>query len=249
MGAVGKTEGPKVLLSGMTAGWIRQCTYTGGRLGMFDFLMNRYKKPGENLSFVKKAFFASIAGSFGAVVGCPGEVALIRMAADGTLPLEQRRNYRNGAVAIWRIAKEEGPRVLWRGVVPNVVRGILLNAGQLGFYAQTKETLLKRKFLGGNATMLSFYTNCFLASLVAGFIGATMSLPADIAKTRTQTMVGAKYNNSFVALMVCVRKEGFFSMWKGFSAFWVRIGMHTTIAFMTLEQLKVWFIAGYRKQL
>lgn len=35
-----------------------------------------------------------------AVVGTPSDVALVRMQADATLPVEQRRNYRNVFQAI-----------------------------------------------------------------------------------------------------------------------------------------------------
>lgn len=36
-----------------------------------------------------------VSGAFGAWIGTPAEVALIRMTADGRLPPEMRRNYTN----------------------------------------------------------------------------------------------------------------------------------------------------------
>ena len=43
------------------------------------------------------------AGASGAFVGTPAEVSLIRMTSDGSLPKEQRRNYKSVFDAIIRI--------------------------------------------------------------------------------------------------------------------------------------------------
>ena len=55
-----------------------------------------------------------IAGGTGAVVGTPAEISLIRMTADGRLPPEQRRGYKNVFNALFRITREEGVMTLWR---------------------------------------------------------------------------------------------------------------------------------------
>lgn len=49
-----------------------------------------------------KIGFGVIAGAIGAFVGTPAEVALIRMTADGRLPPEKRRNYKNVIDALIR---------------------------------------------------------------------------------------------------------------------------------------------------
>lgn len=56
-----------------------------------------------------------MAGGFGAVIGTPAEVALIRMTSDGRLPPEQRRGYKNVFDALLRICREEGVLAMWRG--------------------------------------------------------------------------------------------------------------------------------------
>jgi solute carrier family 25 oxoglutarate transporter 11 len=56
-----------------------------------------------------------VAGGFGAVIGTPAEVALIRMTSDGRLPPEQRRGYKNVFDALLRICREEGVLAMWRG--------------------------------------------------------------------------------------------------------------------------------------
>lgn len=48
------------------------------------------------------------AGAVGSFVGNPCELILIRMTADGRLPVAERRNYTNFFNAFLRIAREEG---------------------------------------------------------------------------------------------------------------------------------------------
>lgn len=54
------------------------------------------------------------AGAVGAFIGTPAEISLIRMTADGRLPLNERRGYTSVFNALSRIIKEEGISTLWR---------------------------------------------------------------------------------------------------------------------------------------
>lgn len=111
-----------------------------------------------------KVLIGCTAGCVGAFVGTPAEVALIRMTADGRLPigtlivswilnrdfpilsndvfLAERRNYKNAFNALVRIVKEEGFLALWRGTIPTMGRAMVVNAAQLASYSQSKEMLL-----------------------------------------------------------------------------------------------------------
>lgn len=89
-----------------------------------------------------KAALGMAAGMAGAFVGTPAEVALIRMTADGRLPLAERRNYKNVIEALMRITKEEGILTLWRGAIPTMGRAMVVNAAQLASYSQAKQFLL-----------------------------------------------------------------------------------------------------------
>lgn len=57
---------------------------------------------GASPGFAIKTVLGIAAGAIGAFVGTPAEVALIRMTADGRLPKEQRRNYKNVVDALAR---------------------------------------------------------------------------------------------------------------------------------------------------
>ena len=49
------------------------------------------------------------------------------------------------------------------------------------------------------------------------------------------------WNRSFVreqdVLTKVIRKEGFFSLWKGFTPYYARLGPHTVLTFIFLEQM------------
>jgi len=89
-----------------------------------------------------KAGLGMAAGMAGAFVGTPAEVALIRMTADGRLPLAERRNYSSVFNALFRITSEEGVLTLWRGAVPTMGRAMVVNAAQLASYSQAKQLLM-----------------------------------------------------------------------------------------------------------
>lgn len=68
----------------LSAGLLRQATYTTTRLGIYTILFEKLTKPdGTPPNFLMKAAIGMTAGATGAFVGTPAEVALIRMTADG----------------------------------------------------------------------------------------------------------------------------------------------------------------------
>ena len=88
-----KNEGITTLYNGLSAGLLRQATYTTTRLGIYTWLFETFSKDGKAPNFFMKAALGMTAGGVGAFVGTPAEVALIRMTSDGSLPVDQRRNY------------------------------------------------------------------------------------------------------------------------------------------------------------
>lgn len=118
------------------------------------------------------------AGVSGAFVGTPAEVSLVRMTADGRLPVEQRRNYTSVFNALGRIAKEEGIIALWRGAIPTMGRAMVVNAAQLASYSQAKQLLLESGYFKENILLH------FCSSMISGLITTAASMPVDILKTR-----------------------------------------------------------------
>lgn len=46
-----------------------------------------------------------------------------------------------------------------------------------------------------------------------------------------------EYTGAIDVLSKVVRKEGFFSLWKGFTPYFARLGPHTVLTFIFLEQM------------
>lgn len=229
-----RSEGPMALYNGLSAGLLRQATYTTARLGIYTSLMDNFKKPDENISFVKKCAFGMIAGGSGAFIGTPAELALIRMTSDGRLPKHEQRGYKNVFDALFRVIKEEGILTLWRGCLPTMTRAIFVNMAQLATYSQVKQYLLSLSYFDDNIICH------FSASMVSGLATTWASLPPDIVKTRIQSMkyIDGKpeYKSGFDVLSRVVRNEGIFALWKGFTPCYLRIGPHTVLCFIFLEQ-------------
>jgi len=138
-----RNEGILTLYNGLSAGLLRQATYTTARLGIYTWLLEKFADAdGTAPNFLKKVAMGILAGGGGAFVGTPAEVALIRMTSDGSLPVDKRRNYSSVVNALIRIQREEGLLALWRGAVPTMARSCVVNAAQLATYSQAKQGLL-----------------------------------------------------------------------------------------------------------
>lgn len=230
-----KNEGIKTLYTGLSAGLLRQATYTTTRLGIYTWLFETFSDPsGKPPGFLAKAALGMTAGGCGAFVGTPAEVALIRMTSDGSLPADKRRNYTSVFNALARIYKEEGITTLWRGATPTIARAMVVNAAQLATYSQAKQFIL------GTGYIQDGIFCHFVASMISGLVTTIASMPVDIAKTRLQSMkyIDGKpeYKGAFDVLSKVVKKEGFFSLWKGFTPYYFRLGPHTVLTFIFLEQ-------------
>lgn len=236
LSSVIRNEGFFTLYNGLSAGLLRQATYTTTRLGIYTWLFEKFSnKDGSPPGFLTKAALGMTAGACGAFVGTPAEVALIRMTSDGNLPVDQRRNYRSVFDALARIFKEEGLVTLWRGAIPTMGRAMVVNAAQLASYSQAKQFLL-------NVGHVQDGIFChFIASMISGLVTTTASMPVDIAKTRIQNMkmIDGKpeYKSAADVILKVIRNEGFFSLWKGFTPYYFRLGPHTVLTFIFLEQM------------
>ncbi|TXG73055.1 hypothetical protein EZV62_001634 [Acer yangbiense] len=176
-------EGIGAFYKGLSAGLLRQATYTTARLGSFKILTAKAieANDGKPLPLYQKALCGLTAGAIGASVGSPADLALIRMQADATLPLAQRRNYTNAFHALYRISSDEGVLALWKGAGPTVVRAMALNMGMLASYDQSVEFFKDSLGCGELTTVVG-------ASAISGFFAAACSLPFDYVKTQIQKM-------------------------------------------------------------
>ncbi len=69
-------EGPLAFYRGLSAGLLRQATYTTARLGTFNTISESLKVDNQPLPLWQKAAAGLAAGAVGAIVGSPADLAL-----------------------------------------------------------------------------------------------------------------------------------------------------------------------------
>lgn len=230
------TDGVGALYKGLSAGLLRQATYTTARLGIFNTINSRLREMngGQNLPLWQKAACGLTAGGLGALVGTPADLTLIRMQADATLPLEQRRNYKGVGDALIRIVREDGVSGLFRGASPTIVRAMALNMGMLASNDQAKEMFLSAGF--------TTQTSVIGGASIAGFFASACSLPFDFVKTRMQKMTpnpdgSMPYKGSLDCAMQTLRNEGPLKFYAGFPTYCIRIAPHVVFTLVFMDAL------------
>jgi len=231
-----QTDGMSGLWTGLSAGILRQCSYTTVRLGVYRQLEQNYTPK----TFVEKLALGGTAGFIGSLFGNPAEVALIRMCADGNKPKHEQRGYTSVSNALTRIVREEGVLTLWSGATPTIARAIVVNAAQLGTYSQAKESSKRMLNLEEGIPLH------FLAAMISGLVTTIASMPVDIVKTRLQNQkfIDGKpeYKGVVDVFGRIIRNEGILSLWSGFLPYYFRLGPHTVITFILVEQLKAAYL-------
>ncbi|KFM23594.1 Putative mitochondrial 2-oxoglutarate/malate carrier protein [Auxenochlorella protothecoides] len=233
-----RSQGVGALYRGLSAGLVRQATYTTARLGLYNYIFEAAKglNEGRPLPLWQKAVCGLSAGGLGALVGSPADLTLIRMQADTTLPAEQRRNYKGVGDAFLRIAREEGASGLFTGAGPTVVRAMALNMGMLASNDQAKELLEEWGFAkGGSVVTLGGAT-------IAGFFASACSLPFDYVKTQLQKQkpdANGKlpYSGAADCALKTLKEGGVLKFYTGFPTYFIRIAPHVVLTLSFLSAL------------
>lgn len=228
--AVFREGGISALYKGLSASLLRQATYTTTRFGCYMYFRELLADPNGFLPLYQKIAASCLAGACGAIVGTPADVTLVRMQADGRLPLEQQRRYKHALDGLMRIVRDEGFFQMWKGCGPNVYRAMLMTAGQLASYDQSKYLLLKTSFFKDDAV------THFTASTIAGFVASVITSPLDVIKSRVMNAGPGQYKGSLDCALRTLRQEGPGAFYKGFVPYFVRLAPHTIITFLAFEQ-------------
>ncbi|KAI8439823.1 hypothetical protein MSG28_013490 [Choristoneura fumiferana] len=183
-------EGARALYAGLTAGLLRQLTYTSTRLAVYLTLLEGYQKShgGKMPPLSKRLEIAILAGLAGAFAGTPSEVALIHMTVEGrqrrsacspncSLACKKVRKTGTAITMLYRLGRREGIRVLWRGATPTLLRSWFVSTAVVGSYGEIRRFL--RRFNIKEGFQLHAYTAIFSC-----YITAVVSSPIDVVKTK-----------------------------------------------------------------
>ncbi|XP_075980747.1 mitochondrial 2-oxoglutarate/malate carrier protein-like [Anticarsia gemmatalis] len=221
-------EGYAALYAGIHAGIMRQICYTSTRIGSYYWLHDRHeKKHGSTPSLVNNVRYGVYAGLLGAMVGCPVDIVLVRMMADGANV--HTRRYHGMIDAFRKITREDGIRGLWHGVMFSMTRSVFFSVVQIGSYSQIHDMLAEKRPKAKDFR-LHVYT-----SLISSFITAVLSLPVDLVKTTYQAVTVHVHEHTI--LRNVLRKHGLFGFWRAFLPYYCRLSSYTILAFYLTEEL------------
>jgi len=184
----------------------------------------------------------AVAGGIGSFLGTPSEVAIVRMAADGQLPAEQKRNYKHIVDCLVRIARDEGfgANGLYKGASVTVSRAVVLASTQMSTYSESKEYLIKNYptyFPTGTSP-----STALVCSTIASLVCNSASMPLDVVKSRIQSMPATKPGEipQYSSMLDCARKsvakEGVLVLWSGFLPAFVKLLPYSIISLSLLEK-------------
>lgn len=217
-------------------------TRMGLHRSVSDYINKEREKKGQGpLPVYQKFLVSSTTGGIGALLGCPMDVALVRMQADTIAAGAEKRGYTGIADALVQIVKSEGVLTLWRGSLPLVARGAAMNLGQMASYDVAKEQITTIRGSGTETNLLS--------AAVSGFFAAFTSLPFDMMKSRLMNMKPdpagkLPYSGIIDCGVKVATREGVTRFWAGFWTYYARCAPTAMIQLMAIEQ----FTSAYKRQ-
>ncbi|XP_022653517.1 mitochondrial dicarboxylate carrier-like [Varroa jacobsoni] len=229
-----RTSGIRGLYNGLSASILRQLTYSTTRFGIYEIARAKVVKPGESMAFLEKVGLAAVSGAAGGFIGTPADMINVRMQNDMKLPLAERRNYKNAFDGLYQVFRKEGITNLFNGASMAISRAVFVTIGQISFYEQVKQMLLASPFFNDNlVTHLS-------SSFAAGAIATTLTQPLDVLKTRIMNATSGQYT-SVIDCVIQTAREGPHAFYKGYIPAFVRLGPHTILMWIFLEQMRLNF--------
>jgi solute carrier family 25 oxoglutarate transporter 11 len=237
------TNGVRGLYVGLGTALTRQMTYGTARIGLHRVISDRLELiSGGNIPFWEKAASGMVSGAMAVMIGSPFDIALVRIQNDGTLPAAQRRNYTGVFNALARVSREEGIRTLWRGLTPNIARGMAMNVGMMSSYDQAKQLVIDYITHDPNPKKPTIKTS-IISSAIAGVTCAVGSLPFDVMKSRimfqkADPVTGQMpYRGVIDCAIKTYRKEGFTAFFRGLPAYYFRCAPHAMVILLSVEQI------------
>ncbi|KAJ2055437.1 Mitochondrial oxaloacetate carrier protein [Coemansia sp. S146] len=248
---IGKNEGLRGLQKGLGPGYMYQIMLNGTRLGFYEPVKGVLYKTftGQSSDSQRPIIPLNVAaggmcGMAGAALGSPFFLVKTRMqSASNFAAVGFQHNYTSSLDGLRKIWRDGGLRGLYRGMDAAMMRAGAGSSVQLATYDHCKSYISRNlAHRGYNDNSVGTH---FLASMVTGFFVCTVMNPFDVVSTRMYNQKssaaghgGALYKNPIQCFYKTVSTEGFFSLYKGFLAHYLRLGPHTILMFVFVEQIK-----------
>lgn len=257
-----RTEGLSGLQQGLLCGYIYQIGLNGCRIGLYEpsrSQITRFLYPSqysEDTSKIPQNLLVNVlagivSGSAGAIIANPLFLIKTRMqsynkaTAKTGSAVGQQTYYKGVFDGLRSIYAAKGVKGLFQGTDAAILRTGAGSAAQLPVYNLTKNYLLDNKLMKDGTIGLHF-----VSSSMAGLGVAIVMNPWDVVLTRLYNQKGDLYKGPIDCFAKTVRAEGPFALYKGFWAQLFRIGPHSILTLMFMEQsMKLVYLAEKRLKL
>ncbi|CAF1084619.1 unnamed protein product [Rotaria sp. Silwood1] len=223
-----REEGLAGLMRGAVPGTLRDATYSGMRIYLYEPFKNLLG-GGNNLH--TKIIAGIFSGAISSFFATPLDVVKIRLQVKG------ERRYRGLMHGLIDVGKTEGLAGLYKGWGPTMIRAAILTGSQVASYDQIKRILIGHGYMQEG---IALHT---VASFFAGLICSLTTSPVDVIKTRYQNTPAhlGIYSSVFDCFLQSFKAEGFYGLYKGFLPNWMRLGPHSIMAFIIYDNMCIAF--------
>uniref|UniRef100_A0A7S1XN43 Uncharacterized protein n=1 Tax=Phaeomonas parva TaxID=124430 RepID=A0A7S1XN43_9STRA len=239
-------EGVGALYAGLGSGVTYQIVMNGTRLGLYDPLREQIaaaywgdaspSSPGGVAVSIVTGIIVGVAGGF---MGSPLFQAKVRLQMGESaqaMGIKAQYNYSGTMDALLDIYRTGGVTSLFRGGTAAMARTGVGSASQLSSYGFCRDVVRDAGVPEGVFQHLS-------ASVLAALVCTTAMNPFDVVMTRIYNQSGDKgkalYKGPLDAFIMAMKTEGLGAFYKGWRAHFARLGPHTILTFVFLEQFKL----------
>jgi solute carrier family 25 protein 34/35 len=235
--AVLHAEGLRGLQKGLAPAYIYQILMNGTRFMVYEPLRKVFQNRtglGDS-ALVCNAAAGAVAGGLAALIGTPFNLIKTRLQSYSPhFSTGYQHGYSGIGAALRAIWSVEGIVGFYHGVSASVLRTTAGSAAQLSSYDWFKPRA---------ASILSVNENSFpvylTAAMASGVIACLVMNPFDVVMTRLYNQKdGTLYTGVVDCAIKTVRVEGIAALWKGLVPHFVRIGPHTVLTLVFLEQVR-----------
>lgn len=246
---VWQKEGLRGLQKGLLPAYVYQILMNGTRFTLYERIRHFFiAHPAlsclhkDSRTVLSNAGAGAIAGGVAATIGTPFNLIKTRLQSYSPhFATGVQHGYPGTVTAIRKIWAHEGPLGFYRGVSASVLRTTFGSAAQLSCYEWAKRRIAA---LWGCSDEIAGVH--LASSMLSGVAACLVMNPFDVVMTR---LYNQQHQNAHVlvyrGLWDCasktVRAEGISALFKGLVPHFVRIGPHTVLTLVLLEQFRTLF--------
>lgn len=235
---VWRAEGVRGMQRGLVPAYMYQVLMNGTRFAVYERVRHRLaRRLGlAHNALLCNALAGATAGGSGALIGSPFNLIKSRFqSCSPHFATGYQHGYASVAAAIRSIWGREGLGGFYRGASASVLRTTVGSAVQLSSYDALKP--LVARALAQPADHFGVH---FCAAMGSGVLACLTMNPFDVVMTRlyNQKARGALYAGLADCAAKTIRAEGVLALWKGLLPHFARIGPHTVLLLVLLEQVR-----------